>query len=149
MTKNNIDGYGKVLQKLRKSKEMTQAELSEKTGIASNYISRIERGEIEPKISTLMNLKKALNVSGNELLGEMDNSLNGVLRKQFEKIQSFSSADIEFILTTIDLIESRSILRNASQKMSYEEYEVETMLKDRTEKRFEELNYLTKHNENL
>jgi transcriptional regulator with XRE-family HTH domain len=124
--KNNINRYGDILQKLRKSKDMTQAELSEKTGIASNYISRIERNEIEPKISTLLKLKEALKVSGNALLGEMDTSLNGQIRKRFENIQYLNQDEQEYIMHTIDLVVSKHIIKFANpMKLPQENYEQE------------------------
>jgi transcriptional regulator with XRE-family HTH domain len=124
--KNNINRYGNILQKLRKSKNMTQAELAEKTNIASNYISRIERNEIEPKISTLLKLKEALKVSGNALLGEMDTSLDGQIRKRFENIQFLTTDEQEYIMHTIDLVVSKHILKFAnSSKMPLENYEQE------------------------
>ena len=140
--KNNYD-FGKVLKDIRKSKNMTQRDLSKKTGIESTYISRIERNEIEPKISTLLNIKDALDVSGNELIGEMDKSLTGVLRKQFEKIKKLDNEDIKFILKTIDLVITKSILRKANpENMSYDEFIIESHCMEKEENKLKELEYL-------
>jgi len=48
---------------------LTQEALSEKTGISQANLSRIERGEIETRTGYLIEIKKALNVSTDCLLG--------------------------------------------------------------------------------
>jgi transcriptional regulator with XRE-family HTH domain len=51
---------------------LTQADLAAAAGVAKNTVSRIERGEYEPAVSTLLALAKALAVSLSELAGELE-----------------------------------------------------------------------------
>lgn len=138
--KNQI---AKALKALRKSKNMTQGKLAEKTDMQYTYISKLERGLVDPRISTLLKIKEALGVSGNELLGEMDKSLTGVLRRQFEKIKKLDNEDIKFILKTIDLVITKSILRKANpDNMSYDEFIIESHCMEKEENELKELEYL-------
>lgn len=58
-----------VLQKLRESKGMTQAELAEKLFVTRQAVSRWENGETIPSTDTLKMLSKIFDVSINTLLG--------------------------------------------------------------------------------
>lgn len=55
--------FGKKLQKIRKSRGLTQAKLGELTGLSEKHISRIESGAYFPTYDTLNKLLKALNAS--------------------------------------------------------------------------------------
>ena len=43
---------GQIIEEARKKANMTQAELAEKIGTNKSYISRVETGKTEPKVST-------------------------------------------------------------------------------------------------
>lgn len=45
---------------LRKNKNLSQAGLSEKTGYAQPYLSRIEKGQASPPVDTLLDICEAL-----------------------------------------------------------------------------------------
>lgn len=51
---------GQIIEDARKKAHMTQAELAEKIGTNKSYISRIETGKTEPKISTFYRIASAL-----------------------------------------------------------------------------------------
>jgi DNA-binding XRE family transcriptional regulator len=51
---------GILLQEIRHKKGLTQIELAEKIGTNKSYISRIENGRTEPKISTFYRIVSAL-----------------------------------------------------------------------------------------
>jgi len=51
---------GQVLHDVRKSEKITQKELAQRTGIDKSYISKIEKGFIEPGISTVYRIASAL-----------------------------------------------------------------------------------------
>ena len=58
-----------VLRVLRESKEMTQADLAKKSGVAQGYISALEAGEKKnPGIDVLKRLARALGVPVTERL---------------------------------------------------------------------------------
>jgi transcriptional regulator with XRE-family HTH domain len=71
MISNRNDDYlkalGKHIRKIRTQKELSQEELSDKIGTSPSQIGRIERGVINPTVSTLKVLAEALEVSMQDL----------------------------------------------------------------------------------
>lgn len=65
-----IQRFGKQLQRLRTNRELTQEQLAVKAGLARVYVTKLEQGEHDPTLSTLVRLAKTLRVSVPELLGE-------------------------------------------------------------------------------
>ena len=57
----------KLLKQIRLEKGMTLETLSQLSGISKGHLSKIERQEREPKISTLILIAKALKVDVNNL----------------------------------------------------------------------------------
>ena len=57
------------LQKIRKSKKLTQAELAARVGITREYLARIETAKHDPRLSLLRRLAKELHVTIAELVG--------------------------------------------------------------------------------
>lgn len=49
-----------MLEDARKQAKITQSELAEKIGTSKTYISRIENGHVEPKVSTFYRILNAL-----------------------------------------------------------------------------------------
>ena len=50
------------LRELRKQKGMTQADISERTGLLRVYLSRLENGRTTPSVKTLENLARAFDI---------------------------------------------------------------------------------------
>jgi transcriptional regulator with XRE-family HTH domain len=65
-----IQRFGKQLQRLRTRGGLTQEQLAVKAGLARVYVAKLEQGEHDPSLSTLVRLAKVLRVSVAELLGE-------------------------------------------------------------------------------
>jgi transcriptional regulator with XRE-family HTH domain len=63
---------GAEVRRLRKSLDLTVAELGAAAGISAGMLSKIENGAISPSLSTLEALAKALNVSISGLFAESD-----------------------------------------------------------------------------
>ena len=55
---------------IRNQKDMSQRHLSERSGIASSYLSRVENRRIEPQPKTLRRIAEALGVPVSELFDE-------------------------------------------------------------------------------
>ncbi|MEA5512096.1 helix-turn-helix transcriptional regulator [Crocosphaera sp. UHCC 0190] len=68
--------FGKVLQRLRKSKGLSQEELSLLSGLDRTFISRLEGGQRQPTISTVIKLAEALNVSAASIVAEVEDLIN-------------------------------------------------------------------------
>jgi transcriptional regulator with XRE-family HTH domain len=62
----HLRALGKRIQELRKSKNLSQELLAEHSGMTTNYVGKIERGEAQPTLEALMAIAKALksNLSG-------------------------------------------------------------------------------------
>jgi len=54
---------GKIIERARKEARMTQTALAEKLGTNKSYISRVEAGKTEPKVSTFYRIASALGLS--------------------------------------------------------------------------------------
>jgi len=65
-----IQRFGKQLQRLRTLHDLTQEQLAVKAGLARVYVVKLEAGEHDPTLSTLVRLAKTLRVPVTELLGE-------------------------------------------------------------------------------
>jgi transcriptional regulator with XRE-family HTH domain len=63
---------------LRNQKGMTQKEMSERTGLAGSYLSRIENRHIEPRPHTLRKIAAALEVQVSELFQERSTQLGAL-----------------------------------------------------------------------
>ncbi len=63
---------GFEVRRLRKSRDLTVAQLGLMAGISAGMLSKIENGTISPSLSTLSSLAKALNVSMSSLLAESE-----------------------------------------------------------------------------
>ena len=61
---------GNKLYNIRKKLGLTQAEVAEKAGIADRTYADIERGDVNTRISTILKICKALNITPDEILTE-------------------------------------------------------------------------------
>ena len=58
-----------TLKRLRGRRGLTQQALAVRAGVSLGYVSRLEIGRHDPKLSTLRKLARALGVPAAELLG--------------------------------------------------------------------------------
>jgi transcriptional regulator with XRE-family HTH domain len=65
-----VDRLGANIREMRRRAAMTQVELAREAGLSMMTLSRIERGESEPRASTLRKLAKALEVRPRDLFEE-------------------------------------------------------------------------------
>lgn len=63
-----MGNLGKNLLAARKKLDLTQEEVAERSGVQAGEVSRIERGQRDPKVSTLERLAAALEVAPGRLL---------------------------------------------------------------------------------
>lgn len=59
---------GENLRKLRIKRALSQGDLADALGVDPAYISNIENGRMNPTLSTLEKIAKALGISSSELL---------------------------------------------------------------------------------
>jgi len=60
--------FGAKVAKIRKSKKMSQENLADKVGIHRNHMGRIERGETNPPLNTVVKIGRELKSSPANLL---------------------------------------------------------------------------------
>lgn len=65
---------GNVIRELRKSKGLTLEALAYEAGMTGGNISRIERGEIDPPVGSLLKLCTALNIAASEVFFLMESA---------------------------------------------------------------------------
>lgn len=63
-----IAQFGKHLKELREERGLSQEELANDADIPINQVGRIERGEINPSLSTLHSIAKALKIKLAQLM---------------------------------------------------------------------------------
>jgi len=63
-----IQPIGKRLLKLRRGKKLTLKNLANETGMSIKYISQVEKGEVTPPVSVLLQLSRALEIDSSTLL---------------------------------------------------------------------------------
>lgn len=73
---HDIEKFGLLIQNIRKSKKITQEQVSNKTGLDRTYISLIETGKRNPSLSSIIKLSKALEIGLSELFFEYEKILN-------------------------------------------------------------------------
>ncbi len=61
---------GEKLKRQRTRRALTQEQLALRAGVSTATVARIERDEIEPRMTTLGKLAKALEVDPGELVGD-------------------------------------------------------------------------------
>jgi transcriptional regulator with XRE-family HTH domain len=70
MIRRKSQPLGKRLLKLRREKKLTLKNVANETGLTTKYISQVEKGEVIPPVSVLLQLSKALEIDSSLLLRE-------------------------------------------------------------------------------
>ena len=64
--------FGNVLRRLRLEAGLTQEQVGFEADLRRTYVSILELGQQQPSLATILKLAKALNQSGQELIGLVD-----------------------------------------------------------------------------
>ncbi|MCT7955990.1 helix-turn-helix domain-containing protein [Laspinema palackyanum] len=67
-----LQKFGDRVRMLRKSQNLSQEQLAERSGLHRNYIGGIERGERNMALLNILRLAKALGVTPSELMKEIE-----------------------------------------------------------------------------
>lgn len=112
-----MNGFGKKIAELRKSKKISQGELAKMLSTSTSVIGRYERDEMTPSIEVAKNIAKLLETTVGYLLGEtkQENILkNPDMLKRINDINALPEKDKEHILYALD-----SLLQNVKTKQAF------------------------------
>lgn len=76
---------GKRLMKLRREKKMTLVHLANETGLTKEYISKVEKGEVIPPVSVILQLSRALEIDSSILLKEEEKKAGKKSDRDYQK----------------------------------------------------------------
>ncbi|EAA7134726.1 helix-turn-helix domain-containing protein [Salmonella enterica subsp. enterica serovar Beaudesert] len=94
---------GENLKRLRRDKGWTQGELAKKCKVGFGQISKIERDETDPKLSTIYELMNALGCTADALLIDTEKScIDSIMAVALTRITQLPEKDKEILLTVID-----------------------------------------------
>ncbi len=66
--KNETEPIGKIIKKARLKKKISHAELGNETGISTDMLKSVEKGDTPPPVGMLLQISKALQIDSGELL---------------------------------------------------------------------------------
>ncbi len=114
------------LVKLRKEIGLTQEELADELGVSQAYIARLESGKVDPKLSTLLRIRRVLIrprgkkcgdvMSKNPITINARDSVADAVR--IMRRRSFSQLPVVRLGQTIGVITERDIIRNISLNLN-------------------------------
>ena len=94
---------GRNIRKYRLERKLRQEDLAEKTGLSTNYIGMIERGEKIPSLDSFIEIVNALQVSADMILCEELNTGYTVRHSLIDdKIATLSPRDRDRLYSVID-----------------------------------------------
>ncbi len=100
-----LETIGRNLRRYRKAKKLRQEDLAERTGLSTNYIGSMERGEKIPSLETFIVIVNALGISADMLLADVVESGYTVKTSLLaEKLEAVSSKDRERIYDVVDAL---------------------------------------------
>ncbi|MDO8296777.1 MAG: helix-turn-helix transcriptional regulator [Caulobacter sp.] len=67
----DLVALGREIRRCRKALSISQEELAERAGLHRNYIGMLERGERNPRVSTVFHLARVLGVKATELVASV------------------------------------------------------------------------------
>ncbi|MEH0691040.1 helix-turn-helix domain-containing protein [Vibrio cholerae] len=99
---NNV-ALGDNLKRLRRDRNLTQGDLADLSNIRIGQISKIERNEVDPKMSTIYSLINALSCTPNALLNDVaDTNVDGLIEMALERTKNLSDREKNVLIDVID-----------------------------------------------
>jgi len=89
--KEGMEEIGNRVRRLRESKGLSLAELSNLTGFEEDLLEKIEKQEVYPQLGTAIRLSKALESAFGRLVSGVGDRLYSITRKEEEKVVSRST----------------------------------------------------------
>ena len=64
--------FGRTLRKARRDRDLSQEALADEAGLSAKHVGEIERANKDPRLTTVLKLADALELSSNELFRQFD-----------------------------------------------------------------------------
>lgn len=95
--------FGSNIRKLRKQCGLTQAQLAERSGLSERYVSEVERGVANPRLMSLRDLAKGLDVSIADLFvfEQGLTSVKEIRERLIELLQNAGDDSLEQVYLTL------------------------------------------------
>ncbi len=90
--KQSLEDTGSRIQAIREEKKISIDELSKLTGFDVEFLSKIEKGKVQPQLGTAIKLSKALDSAFGRLVSGVGDRLYSVTRKNEQKIVARSTS---------------------------------------------------------
>jgi len=116
--KSARSGIGKNIKAIREKKGMSQKELVNAVGLGAPMYSRIETGKVEPSLTTLEKIAKALNVKLTDLF-EADTTLDDVnsydasLIEKIKLVEELNEEEKKMVFSFVDALVGKKKLKDA------------------------------------
>ena len=100
-----LDSIGRNIRKYRLAKNLRQEDIAEKSGLSTNYIGMVERGEKTPSLHSFILIINALGVSADVILSDLTSNGYDVKNSLFaEKLSALSNEDKNRIYDVVDVL---------------------------------------------
>ena len=99
--KDDMHAVGARILTIRRSRGLTQADVAEKAGLSDRAYADIERGDVNMRVSTLMKVCAALDITPNDVLTEKTTSRFARKDELLQRFEDCSSAEKD---TMLDLL---------------------------------------------
>ena len=100
-----LDSIGKYIRKFRLARKLRQEELAEQTGLSTNYIGMIERGEKVPSLESFIAIANVLDVYAYMLLCDVIHTgyevKNSLLAEKMKNLQPEDRSRIYDVIDTM------------------------------------------------
>jgi transcriptional regulator with XRE-family HTH domain len=88
----DVHDIGQRIRKIRQEKELSLEDISNMTGFDHNFLSGIEKNEIQPQLGTVIKLSKALDSAFGRLVSGVGEKLYSITRKNERRTVSRSTS---------------------------------------------------------
>lgn len=111
------------LKKLRKARELSQADLAEKIGAHLTHVSRVETGKYLPSLEFVVKAAKALGVSTDALLSEAEDGAQEIrvedkdLADRLRMMETLEQRERDALFTFIDTMLTKHRMRKLLDEM--------------------------------
>ena len=104
-----LESIGRNIRQYRLKKKLRQEDLAERTGLSTNYVGALERGEKIPSLETLITIVNTLGVSADMILSDVID-FGYVVKDSLlaEKLDSLEAEDRKKIYDVIDTMVKNS-----------------------------------------